>query len=147
MFQVGFYGQPHVYHALCGAARVHVRVDAVSGDTVADIIGNGHGIAFGGKDSFQGEGLRGRFVIGGHGVVTHQHQVSDGAIGRDDQLSRLRERSNSVHVVSLECAGDMDNFLAVDNAQHIARDAGNVGTGHFGFAVLQVFHELDLRVQ
>ena len=150
MFEVGLHGQGHVDDALRGAERVHVRVDAVRRDAESDVVGLEHGVALAGQDALDREGFGGRLTVGADGEVADDDHVLDPSACGQDQLAGLDERG-AVQVVPLEGAGDLDDLVAVEAAEQVARKGHGIGLGRLracvgggGRAVL--VHQLDLGV-
>ena len=113
MLQIRFHRQCHIHHAAGSAFHMHVRMDAVSGDAEADVIGHHHGIALGRQHSFQREGLRRTFVIGADG-----DEVLDGAILGNQQFAGEGD-GRIVDIVSGISTGYVDYRIAVDDAQKV----------------------------
>ena len=113
---------------------MHIRVDAVGGNAVADIVGNDDRVAFGGQQAFQREGLRGGFKTGADGVVAHQDEVLDGAVGRQEQFPGQFD-DGAVRVVSVVNAGNVDEPVAVDDAQHVPYQRDGLRAGYLGLGL------------
>ena len=75
VLQIRYHREPHVYDAPRGAFRVHVGVDAVGRHAVADVVGDGDGVALVGEYALEREGLGGALEVGSDGIVAHEDEV------------------------------------------------------------------------
>ena len=109
------------------------------------IIGHDHRISLGGKDAFQGEGLRRTFAIGADGVVAHDDHILDGSVTGNKQFAGQGEGA-AVYVAPQVGTADMDKAVTHDTAQQIRHQVICARDSQFRIRSL-VSHELDIRIQ